>query len=457
MIDGAEVDGARSHSPGVYTGRAGVYAWYVVALLMGVSILAYLDRLVLSFLIDPIKAELHLSDTRAGMLVGLAFPLFYVTMGLPIGYLIDSRPRRLVLAACVVVWSVTTSLSGLASSFGWLFLARCGVGAAEAAVHPAALSIIGDTFPPQRLAGAIAVYGIGLWLGGGLAILLGGELVATFNSLGPISVSWIGGVISAWRLVLACVGLPGLLLAAVIVGTLRDARSPTPARGGNLPGADSRLGQALRAFLRQEYAPFGIMMLGYISFGFVFYNILAWYPAILTRMHGLAPRQVSLAYGIPYLVAGIAGTLAFAPLFGWMNASGRQASPLALAKWCMVIGAVPAVLGPVVTSLPLCVACLVITVFVWSVTVSCLYTAFVLCTPPASRGFMIAAQGVLMNVSAGALGPVLVGALSDRVFGSNGVGFSFGAVALVAMPVAAGLFQLADPKVRALAARMAAT
>lgn len=420
----------------------------MVVLLMGVSILAYLDRLSVSFLIDPMKSDIGMTDTQAGMLVGLAFSLLYVTMGLPIGYLVDSRPRHVVLGICIFFWSVMQMISGLCSTFVGLFLARCGVGAGEAAVHPAAISIIGDTFAPDRVARPIAVYGIGLWLGGGLSIVLGGQLVAYFTALGAITIPGFGTV-PAWRLVLISIGLPGFLATGLIALTLRN----TPRKPRELPTAMS-LPRQLKSFLQQEYEPFALIAAGYISFGFVLYNILAWYPSLLMRTYGLSSKEVSIGYGLPYLIMGIAGSITSAPLVRRLQSRGVFEAPLVVAKWCMLLALVPAIVGPIMPNAIACFGCLAITVFFWALHTSVLYTAFILGTPREMRGIMISAQAVVLNVTAGAFGPMLVGSLSDHVFGSKRIGYSISVTALVAMPLAALLFKLAQPSYRDLVAKL---
>ncbi len=205
-------------------------AWYAVGVLLVATVVGYLDRLVMAFLVDPVKRSLALTDTEAGALNGLAFAAFFVLMGIPMGRLVDTRSRTAVLSASIVVWSAMTAACGAAWSYVTLFIARMGVGAGEAALNPAAVSMIGDMFPRDRVAKPIGVFTLGFYIGGGLAILLGGQLIQLFSSMGSVSLGpWQD--IEGWRLVFLVTGLPGFLVAAI----WPSASTCTASSGGTRP------------------------------------------------------------------------------------------------------------------------------------------------------------------------------------------------------------------------------
>ena len=158
------------------------YAWYTVAILTIAYVFSFIDRYILGLLIEPIKADLGLSDTQIGLLLGLAFAIFYATMGVPIGWLADRQRRTWIVAAGIAVWSAATALSGLARNFTQLFIARLSIGIGEATLSPCALPMISDSFPRARRARAIAVYLMALSLGAGIANLVGGQVIAWSNS-----------------------------------------------------------------------------------------------------------------------------------------------------------------------------------------------------------------------------------------------------------------------------------
>src|SRR5580698_11617009 len=171
-----------SSGPGQNESRIG-YAWYVVFVLMACYTLSFVDRQILSLLVGPIKRDLQVSDTRIGLLQGLAFSLFYTLMGLPLGRMADTRNRRNFIGVAVLIWSFFTASCSAAKSFWSLFLARIGVGVGEAGLSPAAYSLISDYFPPERLGVAISVYYMGVFLGSSLALLLGGIVVDTMSRI----------------------------------------------------------------------------------------------------------------------------------------------------------------------------------------------------------------------------------------------------------------------------------
>src|SRR5688572_22703355 len=186
------------------------YARYVLALLFAVYVVNFIDRQILAILLEPIKADLGVTDTAMGFLTGIAFALFYTVAGIPIARLADRSVRRTVIAVGLAVWSGMTVLSGLARSFTQLALARIGVGIGEAACTPPAHSLLADYFPPERRGTALAVYGMGIHVGILFGFLVGGWMNELFG----------------WRQALFVVGAPGLILAIVVRLTVRE-----PVRG----------------------------------------------------------------------------------------------------------------------------------------------------------------------------------------------------------------------------------
>ena len=167
-------------------------AWYAVAMLSLAYVLSYLDRIVINLLVQPIQADLDLSDTQFGMLQSLAFGLFYTVMALPLGRLADRGSRRTIVGAGIALFSVFSMLSGLARSFPALFAARVGVGVGEASLTPAAYSMISDCFPPERLGRALGVFTMSAFVGSGLAYIGGGAVISALTSVGDITIPGLG-------------------------------------------------------------------------------------------------------------------------------------------------------------------------------------------------------------------------------------------------------------------------
>ena len=408
-------------------------AWYVVALCMVAYIFSFIDRQILSLLIGPIQADLGISDTQFGLLHGLAFSLFYATMGLPIASLSDRLPRPLIIAAGIAIWSVATMACGFARQFGQLFLARVAVGAGEAGLSPATYSLISDLFPREKLGRAVAVYSIGSFLGAGIAFLVGGSVISLAQQLAPGG--W--GGMRPWQLVFVVVGAPGLLLAAVIGLTVGD---PRRVRGG---GASVPCGAVIR-FLRCERAVFVPHMLGFTFMAMALYALLGWSPAWLMRRFALDPATAGLWLGVIAIVAGGGGVLASGWIMDRFVVRGRRDAPFATGLIGSLGAIAPAAALPFAPSLETGALLLTVALFFASFPMAPSTAVMQILAPPAMRSRVAAIFLCISNFIGLALGSLLVGLLNDRVFASpTATGLSMaivavGAAALAALLLAAG-------------------
>ncbi|MEM1246976.1 MAG: MFS transporter [Acidobacteriota bacterium] len=202
------------------------YANYVLAVLVIVYVFNFIDRQILSILAEDVKADLGLDDAQIGFLYGTAFAVFYAVFGIPLSRLADLWVRKSLIAVGLAFWSAMTALSGTARSFGSLAAFRIGVGVGESSASPAAFSMLGDYFPPARRATAVAIYSSGVYIGAGLGMLIGGQVVDRWNGAYPDITAAPFGLVG-WQVAFLIVGLPGLLMA-VWVWTLRE-----PTRGAS--------------------------------------------------------------------------------------------------------------------------------------------------------------------------------------------------------------------------------
>ena len=191
------------------------HAWYAVGLFYVAVVLSYVDRQIMSYLVAPIRAHFAITDFRFSLLHGFAFVLFYSTFALPIARLTDRYNRRVIVVAGITLWSLMTMACGLANSYTELFLARLGVGIGEAVLTPAAISIIADSFPPDRRALPGAFYTSGVHGGSALANIAGG-LVVGYTMAGGLAGVPLLGALSGWQAVFVIVGAPGLLFAPLL-------------------------------------------------------------------------------------------------------------------------------------------------------------------------------------------------------------------------------------------------
>jgi len=269
----------------VSTRRDPARRWYVLAVLTAVYVSNVADRYVISTLIEPIKAELHLSDTAIGFLTGTALALFYTTLGLPLGSWADRTPRRgRMLAVCTAIWSLMTIACGLAASFMQLLLARIGVGIGEAGGTPASQSMIADLFPRAERVLAASLFSVGAALGSMLGSSVGGMISDLFG----------------WRRAFFALGIPGLLIASIVATTVREpSRTHTARHADPLPWRES-----LRFIASQRSLMH--VLIGSTVCTFWTWGLLWWTPAFLQRSHHLTTGQAGSFLGY---VTGIGGTI----------------------------------------------------------------------------------------------------------------------------------------------------
>ncbi len=289
------------------------YSRYVLGVLFCVYVFNFVDRQILSILIDPIKAELGASDTQMGFLTGFAFAIFYTGFGIPIARWADRGVRRSIIALGLTVWSVMTAVCGLAQSFVHLALARIGVGIGEAAGSPPAHSLISDYFPPEKRAAALSIYNIGIPAGVMLGYLAGGWMVEFFN----------------WRAAFFVVGIPGVLLAVVMRLTVRE-----PPRGMSETVAVDTGSYSLSEVVRflVSLRSFGLLAVASGIASLSSYGFGAWVPPFLGRVHGMSSGEIGTWMG---LLTGLGGALG-------MVFTGMVADRLARrdARWYAWVGAV---------------------------------------------------------------------------------------------------------------------
>ena len=277
---------------------ASPYAWYVVAVLILAYTVSFIDRQILTLLVGPIRTTLQISDFQISLLHGLAFALFYTTLGIPIGRIVDRRRRTTIMAVGIAVWSLMTALCGVARNFTQLFVARIGVGVGEAALSPAAYSMLGDYFPPNELPRALSLYTGAAHVGAGIALIAGGALIALAP---PLDLPVIGRL-EAWQTVFLCVGLPGLIVALWVL-SLRE-----PPRTGLQKGDHPTLGAAF-GYMGARASAYGVLIAGYSVSGLMWNGAVAWLPTYFMREFTWTAAEVGLNYGLAVMVSGVLGVV----------------------------------------------------------------------------------------------------------------------------------------------------
>lgn len=309
------------------------YAWAVVAILVLVGITSYLDRYLISLLVEPIKADLAISDTQISLLQGAAFALFYILFGLPFGALVDRGSRRNILIGGIFLWSMMTFACGLAQNFWQLFLARAGVGIGEACLAPAAFSLIADYFPPRRRGRAMSVYNMVNYLGIGASLIAGGAVLRLLGGTGASVMVPMVGQVSAWQAAFFIMGLPGLLLIGALMLVREESRKGVKGRERPaLPDFIRHIGSARAAYMAVYFVS--------AMTAFVGLTLAAWGPSFFVRSFGMSPAQVGLSIGPVSAVAGVLGCVASGLLSDWLVVRGWRGGRFAipLLWWPIALG-----------------------------------------------------------------------------------------------------------------------
>lgn len=268
---------------------------YVLFVLVVVYTFNFIDRQILSILLEAIKLDLGLSDKALGFLAGFAFAAFYAVLGIPIALWADRRNRRNLIAFALALWSAMTAACGLAQNFAQLAIARIGVGVGEAGCSPPAHSLIADYYAPRERATALGIYALGIPFGIMFGMFAGGWINEAFG----------------WRQAFFVVGIPGVLLAVLVRLTV-----PEPQRGlsENREAGDDRPGilETFR-FLGRRPAFVHVSMGGALA-AFVGYGVVSWFPSFLIRTHGMGTAEIGLWLGLIMGIPGGAGIF----LGGWV-------------------------------------------------------------------------------------------------------------------------------------------
>lgn len=407
------------------------YAWGVVGLLTVCYALSFVDRQVLSLLVKPIKADLGLSDTQFSILHGLAFAVFYTFFGIFIGALADRRKRTIIISIGVAAWSLMTMVCGLTKNFVQLFAARAGVAVGEASLSPAAYSLIGDYFPPTRRGRAMSVYSTGLYLGGGLAFIIGGFLLTLIPpqaTFGPIT-------LKDWQMVLICVGAPGLPLA-LLLAFVREPPRGRYAEPGEI--AVPRKGEESWRALRSGWQRFALHNFGFSFQTLVGFAFHAWIPAFFIRTHDWSAAQIGMTYGLISIVFAPLGVIAGGVICDHLASRGVRDVYLRGSIFATLVWILPATTATLVPTAGLSLMILACAQLVGGFHTGIAVLALHQMAPLRSRALATAIYLFVVNLVGLGAGPLVVALFTDYIFGDEAaVGLSISATALISLSLSA--------------------
>jgi len=392
------------------------YRRYVLSLLLITFTLNYIDRQILAILLPQIKNEMDLSDTQLGFLTGTAFAVFYALMGIPMGRVADKVNRKNMIAIVLVVWSVMTAFCGVAQNFVQLLIARIGVAIGEAGCVPPSHSIIADYFSPTRRAMALSIFSSGISLGVLFGFLAGGWISEFFN----------------WRVALIVVGLPGVILAVVIIFSLKE-----PVRGHAEGLSDNQelpsfFNVVYHLFQRRAYRHF---IAGGGLTGFAYFSILQWMPSFLDRTYSMTPAEIGTILAPIMGVGGGIGALLGGRIVDYLIRFDE--------RWYMWLPglasfiAAPLTLFIFMLSDPLLMLILLtFPILLFAIHLGPISSALQGFSTLRMRGTSVAISLFVTNIFSLGLGPQIVGIVSDLLtptYGIDGLRYAIASVSVVAL------------------------
>ena len=418
------------------------HAWYALGIFFLAAVLSYTDRLILNLLVDPIRQDLHITDTQVSLLQGAAFAVLYALISLPLGRYVDSHNRRNIIAAGVVIWSLATAVCGVVSGFGALFAARIFVGVGEATLAPAVMSLIPDYFPEHRRGTAYGCFLTGMAMGAGAAMLIGGALFEGFHS-GRFSTVPLIGHMAPWRAVLIALSLPGFLVSGLILTVREPARRDTVKKSTGTQ-ATSHFATTLRYF-KDNRRTFSYLFAAFALLNLVSYGCAAWLPSVFIRHFGLTQGQVGTELGVVSLTGTAIGAILGGLLSDRVVRRGGPVAVLRFTLWSSV-ATLPLLVSSILPSITL-----VLIVYFAFLVVGCMVgtasiTAIQSAVPGDMRGFSVAIQAFVYTLVGLGLGPTSIALATQYVYRDpRAVGLSMVTVAVPVTVVGTFLVWLALP------------
>lgn len=418
-----------------YPGRRA--AWCTVIVLFLASMVSVIDRGILYVVVDPVRHDLGLGDVQIGLLQGLAFGIFYATVGVPVGIIADRTSRRLLVAGGILVWSLATIAGGLTHSFGGLFATRLLVGLGEAALGPAAVSLIADLFPPDQRGKPLSLFLMGQAIANGVALSLT-SFILTAAAHGRFAGIPLLDHAAPWRAAFICCGVIGLIVVVLML------TRPEPARrgAGGAVAAVRPFGERL-AFLGRNIDVFGPLYVGFALCFLGAYASAAWAPTMLMRGLGLGPAAIGAWLG-PFSIAfSLAG-----PLIGGLLIDRLAAKRLPMGKFRILMVApllvIPSALAVFSPNPILAMLLVASSSAIYAVLGATTFALLQSIMPADMRGTSVALSGLVNTIIGATCGPLLVAAITTHVLGDpTHVGYSLAIVVIPALLCGIGMFALA--------------
>ncbi|MCS6809368.1 MAG: MFS transporter [Bacteroidota bacterium] len=407
--------------------------WYAIAVLLLAYISSMIDRVILGYLVTPIKQTFEVTDSHLSVLMGIAFTLFYTCLGIFAGHLADTSVRRTIIAGGIALWSLATVYCGMAKSYFQLFLGRVAVGIGEATLSPSAYSLIADYFPPERRTTAMSVYSMGISIGNGAAVMLAGA-IAGFAAQAEMMTIPLVGAIYPWQYIFFVVGLPGLLVSLLCFTVKEPPRI----------GIDNTRSGNIRSVLRyiQEHKKAALChTLGFSMFSVFNQGVGFWFPELFIRTYGWKRPEIGLWQGSTSVLFGTIGLWVGSRLAEWFLRRGYTDANMRV-MLVAAAGLLPiAVVMPLLPTGTMAACCFVWTALFGFMPYGAAPAAIQQLMPNQMRGQAGALFLFTINVIGGGAGPFVVSSLTDFVFNNDAaLRYSVAVTALLSLSAALILY-----------------
>lgn len=408
-------------------------AWYILLIVFLAYMFSSIDRQILTLMVEPVRADLSLSDFEMSLLQGLAFSMLYCIAALPLARLSDFKSRRMIIAAGATVWCLMTALCGFAKTFTHLFMARMGVGVGEAALGPAAASLISDCFPPEKRGFAFSVYHLGQPVGGGLALVIGGAILGALEGVEIVSLG-LFGEFRPWQLAFIIVGLPGLAVTALMFSFKE------PSRKGLV---HTRVGESVPIpvmlnYMKARWQAYATLFSSVSLMGMLALGTAIWYPTFLIRTYGMSASEAGYSYGLILGICGVAGILTGGWLSQRLAARGYVDANMRVMLIAILLKTAPLIAGPLMPTATGALFMMAAATFIGQASVGVSTAAVQDITPNEMRAQSVAAMFLLVNILGIGLGATFIAAITDFVFGNdNDLRYSISLASLLISPLVA--------------------
>ena len=427
-----------------------IYAWFFTSILLFAYIISFIDRQMINYLVVPIKEDMGLTDFEISFIQGWGFVLAYIIFSIPFGRIVDKVNRVRVLIGGIVIWSVATAACGFSKNSWQLVISRSGVGAGEAALTPASWSIISDLFPVKRRSFPMSIYLMGPYIGQGLSLLFGAQILRIYNE--PVTL-FESIIVQPWQIIFLIIAVPGIILG-LFMFTLKD-----PHRKEGLIG-DKKENESIKevfSYIIQNIGAYMPLLIGSAFIIVLLYGLQSWVPTFLHRIHGWEHTRIGDQYGLVALFAGSLGVIS-GPVFERYLTKLNYNPPIIIL--CIITSIALTILGPI-TFLSLGSDIVLIGIFVTSFFITFPLALFATSlqniTPNQYRGVVSGLYVFTVNIVGYGLGPMVVAFFTDKVFRNEmAIDLSMASMFLICGPISFFIFYFGrKPFARALVLKSA--